>query len=357
MDVHPLFIMQFKGEEYSINDIDALALRSSQFPWLSELIHFVKEWISDTATIEVKTSGSTMKAKNILLGKEQMKSSALLTAEYFDLKAADSALLCLPIQYIAGKMMVVRAAVSGLSLLIAESKGDPLVDIEENNLPIDFAAMTPMQIEQIMKNDLSVRKMRSIKKLIIGGSPLRNEIRLELLNLNNRIFSTYGMTETITHVAVQEISQENPHEQYKAITGVTFSVDDRGCLVIHTDHLEQERYVTNDIVELFDDRHFKWLGRFDNVINSGGIKINPEKIEQRIRDIMDLPFYISSKTDHVLGEKMILVIESTEPIKDTSGLLKDLKKILGKYNTPKEIIFEKQFHYTPTGKLIRTKFG
>ena len=307
---------------------------SPEIPWQNEIIEFWDEWNSNSDFILSRTSGSTGVPKEIQLPKSAMKTSAKMTGEFFGLKVGDSALLCLPVNFIAGKMMLVRAIELKLKLFVVEPKSKIELDRK-----IDFVPMTPMQVEN------SFEFLPQIKTLLIGGAPLSDELRSKLLSLSVKDFESYGMTETITHIALKEISDEF----FTTLKGVAVRKDDRDCLVIQTPYFEEE-IITNDIVELNNKNQFKWLGRLDNVINSGGIKLFPEQIEKKLKPFISEEFIISSIPDKKLGEKLILIIEGIDFANFELRVTN-----LERYEIPKEIYFVKSFPRTESGKIIREK--
>lgn len=303
--------------------------------WEKEIVDFLNEWFSDKDFILSKTSGSTGIPKEIRIPKSAMKMSAELTGEFFGLKKGDTALLCMPVNFIAGKMMIVRAIELKLKLYCIQPKSE----INLSEFPIlDFVPMTPMQVGNSFEN------LSKIKTLLIGGAPLSDELRKKLQVLETKSFESYGMTETITHIALKEISEE----WFSVLPQVKIKTDNRGCLVITTPYFEEE-IITNDLVEIKNETQFKWLGRFDNVINSGGIKFSPELIEAKIKSLIPNEFIISSLPDEKLGEKLILIIEGN------NFTHFQLSEVLNKYELPKETYFLEKFPRTESGKLQRRK--
>jgi O-succinylbenzoic acid--CoA ligase len=287
--------------------------------------------------MDLQTSGSTGKPKFISVKKKWMKNSAQLTGKTFGLKEGDSVLLCIPMKYVAGKMMVVRALELGLDLKVVEPSSSPLKNINDS---IDFAAMVPLQLEN------SLNELDKVKILIVGGGQVSPQLVEKLQNISTQIYETYGMTETLTHVAIKPLNGPGKSELFQALDGVHFEIDDKGCLVIHAPMLNPESIVTNDIVELVDKSSFRWLGRFDNVINSGGIKIIPEVVEAKLATvILNRRFFIAGVADESLGEKVILVVEG-ESVNIT---LESLEK----YEKPKDIYFIPKFVETKSGKIHR----
>lgn len=318
--------------------------------WEKKLFGFIGEWISDEPVIEIQTSGSTGKPGKLVVEKEKMVESALRTGEYLDLKKNDRALLALPVSFIAGKMMVVRSFVLGLDLIPVYPSSNPLVTLEQS---IDFAALTPMQLYYALSNENGTNAVNSIEKLIIGGG----EVSLDLLNrikhLKTAVWHTYGMAETLTHVAMKKLNGQDSTDHFRALPGVSFGKDERGCLEIYAKWLSKDKIVTNDLVELLDNTQFDFIGRYDNMINSGGIKISPETVEAKLATQIKARFIVLGLPDEALGEKLVLVIESKQttdesywPEIDSVGL--------SSYEKPREIRFLYQFPVTESGKVIRT---
>ena len=317
--------------------------------WENDLFEFLKDWFDKSDVIQVQTSGSTGIPKTIFLNKESMIASARLTNHYFGLNNNDTILLCLSTNYIAGKMMVIRALVGDLNLVVIEPSSCPIID-----QPIDFAAMVPMQVETMLNSTTGRASLDSISKLIIGGSAVSNQLESKLQSISTACFATYGMTETFSHIAMRSLNGPNRSNEYQALEGVWFEQDDRECLIVHAPHINNKELITNDIVRLKSKRTFEWCGRYDNVINTGGIKLFPEIIESKIVTCIDQRFFISSKKDELLGDKAILVIEGDS---FSTAALQNLKVILGTllspYEIPREIVFMPKFEETSSGKVKR----
>ena len=334
----------FNGLQYETKDelySFAETLQKEGDEYETHIGAFIINWLDDTTTITVKTSGSTGKPKKIHLPKQAMVNSAKATASYFKLASNTSALLCLPANYIAGKMMLVRAMVMGWNLHVVAPEKDALTQYDND---YDFVAMVPYQVHH------SIDALHKVKKLIIGGGPVSKELEAALQTVPTEVFATYGMTETITHIAVRRINGPARSEQFSALPNVKFSQDDRECLVISAPEISEEKVVTNDVVSLQSATSFTWLGRYDNVINSGGVKIFPEKVEESLSQFIEEPFIIASEKNNELGERVILVIESkAQTIPDYSQVFEKLTK----YERPKKIVSLSQFPYTETGKVKR----
>lgn len=310
---------------------------------------FLREWWADTSFIKVSTSGSTGEPKEIRLPKKVVEASARLTIQYFSLNEDSSGLLCLPARYIAGKLMLVRAICSGMSLEVRK----PGIDVLAEPLPkIDFAAMIPQQVAHALKDRESAERLQTTGSVLIGGGPVEDTLERQLQEIRGNYVQSYGMTETATHIALRNISQGD--KLYSALPGVSFSVDHRGCLVIEAAHLP-EKIVTNDLVELTDAHHFRWLGRFDHAIISGGIKYIPEVLEQKLAPFIESPFYITGTAHSTLGESIELIIEGHEwPEERIEKFRLMLASHLHAYEVPKSIRFVAQFERTPTGKIKRS---
>ncbi len=296
---------------------------------------FLIDWFDDKTYIEMNTSGTTGAPKLIRVEKEAMVSSALSTGDFFDLNPGNKVLHCLPVDYVAGKMMFVRSFILGLDMDFVEPNSNPL---EYNDVKYDFAAMVPLQA----KNSLA--KLTNIKKIIIGGVKIHKSLEQELVKLPNEIYETYGMTETITHIAAKRVGER----AFTVLPNVTVSSNENNCLVVHAKKINPEPIVTNDIVEIVSDTQFVWLGRFDNVINSGGIKLIPEKIEEKLSTHIPRRYFVHGQADDVLGEKVVLYVEG-EPI----AIDEEVFSVLDKYEKPKNIIFIPKFTVTATGKIVR----
>ena len=296
---------------------------------------FILDWFDNKSYIELSTSGTTGTPKLIRIEKQAMVSSAMATGDFFNLKPGDKALHCLPTKYIAGKMMLVRGFILGLDIDFVEPNSNPLV---RKDTKYDFVAMVPLQVQ----NSLSA--LQNVKKKIIGGAKINNVLKQELSNLKAEVYETYGMTETITHIAAKQIGEES----FSLLPNVTIYQDDRNCLVINAPNISSECIVTNDLVTLKGENQFDFLGRMDNVINSGGIKLIPEKIEDKLSQKINSRFFVTGIEDTVLGEKLVLVIEGEKQILE-DGIF----DVLDKYEKPKEIFYVEKFTETENGKIKR----
>ena len=333
------FHKNFQLNNNSFSSVDELLIFTHNFS--DEIHQFLKDWFSDKDFIIVQTSGSTGTPKPISIQKELMLNSALATGNYFSLPINTTALLCLPIKYIAGKMMLIRAITLGWHLDVVEPNSNPLKDVYKE---YDFSAMVPLQLEN------SLSKIHLIKKLIVGGGVMSNNLVDKVKNISTSVLATYGMTETITHIAVKNVNKTDYKPSfYQTLPNVTIYIDNRNCLVIKASKVSDVVVKTNDVVQLISNTEFEWLGRFDNVINSGGIKLHPEKIEDKLSKIITKRFFVAGIPDKKLGEKLILIIE---------GLKQDInyeRSNLSKFEVPKATYFINNFLETETKKIQRSK--
>lgn len=303
---------------------------------------FLHQWYDDSSYIVAYTSGSTGNPKEIHLLKRDMIASAKLTCDFFGIESSSLLHLPLSVDYIAGKMMIVRAIYSGASLFAERPSNTPLNNIRLNDR-IALSAIVPSQIPGLIDSE----NFSLIDNLIIGGAPITEDAEQTLLDSGINAYCTYGMTETCSHIALRHIGTDF----FTALGDVTICSDDRGCLVADTPHLSVRRVVTNDLVEIIDNRHFKWLGRIDNVINTGGIKVFPEDIERRISHLFgNIAFYISSRESAKWGREIVLMIESAHKIPD---LEQSIREVLPSHLVPKAIIYSNFFERTSTGKIKR----
>ncbi|MRH99748.1 AMP-binding protein [Kriegella sp. EG-1] len=353
MEKYKILHNSFKlnGSSYTTEELLSLSKNYVREGTLYEraIGEFLLNWFNANETIKVTTSGSTGKPKEIELHKSKMVNSALATGDFFKLKPKDSALLCLSADYIAGKMMLVRAMVLGLEIDCVPPSSDPLNTTY--NKHYDFCAMVPLQVAN------SITRLSSVKTLIVGGATVSKVLINKIQNTSCLIYETYGMTETITHVALKKVNnsidKQNPiDETFKALPYVRFDIDNRNCLVIHAPYVSEKVIVTNDVVSLISETEFDWLGRFDSIINSGGVKLIPEQIESKLVPIITNRFFVAGLPDEKLGQKMVLIIEGEI---DSHTLIKKISslKTLEKFENPKEILSVPAFLETDTGKIQR----
>ncbi len=328
---------QLNGNSFSC--IDELLTYANSFS--DEIYCFLESWFSNKDFISVQTSGSTGLPKQLKLYKIKMLNSAYATGVYFGLKEKTKALLCLSVKYIAGKMMLIRALTLGWHLDVIETNSYPLNHVDKT---YDFCAMVPLQLEN------SIALLYKIKKLIVGGGVVSEQLQGKIQNSICSIYATYGMTETITHIAIKKLNNfKTCPNFYQLLPGVQVYKDERSCLVINAPLISNEFVFTNDVVNLISNTQFEWLGRFDNVVNSGSIKLHPEKIEEKLSKIIKNRFYVIGISDEKFGEKLILIIEG-KPQEIDFGSTN-----LTKFEIPKNTFFLDEFIETETKKIQRKK--
>ena len=323
---------------------------------------FLDEWNNDSEYVEVKTSGSTGEPKRMMVEKRRMLNSARITCDFLGLKQGDTALLCMSTDYIAGKMMVVRSIERGLQLITVPPSGHPLgaanncllsivrsssAGLQGKNYQLSFAAMVPMQVYNSLQVPEEKERLKQIKHLIIGGGAIDEAMERELRTFPNAVWSTYGMTETLSHIALRRISGADASDWYTPFSSVEITQNADGCLVINAPEVCADTLVTNDIVEIVNNR-FRILGRKDNVICSGGIKLQIEEIERELKPYVRVPYIISKRKDEKFGEVVVLLTEGS-----TAEAKQICEKVLPKYHIPKAYIHVDQIPLTETGKPAR----
>lgn len=313
------------------------------------LDEFVSDWQSDSPTLLVHTSGSTGKPKPMLVEKRRMEASARITCGFLGLRAGDTALLCMPLDFIAGKMVVVRSLVWGLQLVAVEPSGHPLKGLTESPT---FAAMVPMQVYNSLKVEEERRLLRDIKHLIIGGGAINRDMAEELRGFPNAVWSTYGMTETLSHIALRRLSGAEASEWYEPFDGVGVTTSADGCLVIDAPAVCAQPLVTNDIAEIAPDgRRFRIRGRRDNVVCSGGLKLQIEEMEARLQPHLNVPYMISKRPDDKFGEAVVLLAVTD----DMESVCEVCRKHMPRYEQPRYFLAVSELPMTPTGKPARAE--
>ena len=311
------------------------------------LQQFLDEWNSPAESVLVHTSGSTGQPKPLWAEKHRMQASARATCRFLGLHPGDTALLCLPLDYIAGKMMVVRALTCGLRLLSVPPGGHPLADGVET---IDFCAMVPLQVQNSLQVPTERERLRQIRHLIIGGGAVDDALAAELRLFPHAVWSTYGMTETRSHIALRRLSGSEATEWYTPLPQVSVRQADDGCLVIRAPEVCPDELLTHDIVELRPDGRFRVLGRKDNVICSGGLKIHAEEVERRLQPHLHAPFLVTRRPDARLGQAVVLLTEGS-----AADARRVSEAVLPRYWRPRDYIEVASLPLTPTGKPARAE--
>lgn len=320
------------------------------------LIH---KWYAGTESFTMKTSGSTGEPKEFQLLRPRIRHSARLTQEAIELEPGDWVLNSLSTDHVAGFMMVMRALVCDFNLYVVPSSSNPLKDIPEEHF-IDFASFVPLQMQEMLDADLTPR-LEDMKAILMGGGTVSQALSQRINDMDVPVYIGYGMTETYSHVALRRLNGPDASERYIALPGAELSLDERGCLCISSEVTGNERLVTNDLVELHSNE-FLWLGRIDNVINTGGVKVQAEKVEAEVGAALagmgkeTLSYFAAGVPNERLGQKVVLVLEDKDwGMEPSTQLMETLSASLSKYEMPKELYFVKSFDRTTLGKIDRKK--
>ncbi|WP_435355103.1 AMP-binding protein [Emticicia sp. SJ17W-69] len=342
--------------------------------YYDKVLNFKTLWDSGQETFKIQTSGSTGAPKEIILHRKQLIASAKMTAKAFDLQEGDTAFCCLNIDYIAGMMMLVRAFEIGMDLIVVEPSSNPFVGIEKHlyllnaNRGKNFFAFVPLQLQTIFEETPKLAEiLNAAKAIIIGGATVNETILEKIQKIYRPVYATYGMTETITHIAIKRLNSDAKDDFFNVLDGVDIKLNENNCLMIQSKAVGNEWIITNDVAEIINGSSFILHGRIDNVINSGGVKIQLEKIEKVGEGILrklqlEKQFFVFSLPDEKLGERLILVVVNDVKMLSQVNIdgikidiLKAFKEILPKFEVPKEVFFIEKMIETPTGKIDKIK--
>ncbi len=332
-------------------------------PYEVGVLGFAHKWYAGQNEFVVHSSGSTGKPKSFTLTRQQMQLSAQATGQAIGLQAGDKALVCLFTHFIAGMMMLVRGFELSLHLTVIEPSGNPLADFPPD-AHFDFTAVVPLQLQNVLTKTPEKRPiLDKMKGILVGGAPVGAALHQQLQTVAAPIYHTYGMTETVTHIALRRLNGPQANDYFVPFPEIELGLDERGCLTIAAPVTYGEKLVTNDLADLRPDGTFKWLGRADHTINSGGVKVQIETIEQALDRLLfhfddarlaHRRFFVGPVPDERLGQKVIAMIEgeilSSQMIET---IRTELAKSLSRYEIPREFYFAKQFKETPTGKIDR----
>lgn len=315
------------------------------------LDEFLEEWNNDSKVVLVHTSGSTGEPKPMWVEKRRMEASARITCRFLGLQPGDTALLCMPLDYIAGKMVVVRSIVQGLRLVSVKPSGHPLRGL---SAAPTFAAMVPMQVYNSLQNDGERNLLRQIRHLIIGGGAIDDALAEALKDFPHAVWSTYGMTETLSHIALRRLNGCDASDWYTPFESVRVGLTAEGCLTIDAPTVCARPLATNDIAQLSSDgKRFRILGRKDNVIDSGGIKIHAEEVERLLRPHMSASFIVTSVPDAKFGEAVVLLHEPMKMAENEIGRI--CTQVLPRYWVPRHYVEIPSLPLTETGKPARKR--
>lgn len=348
--------LKLNGRSYTTTQLASEFPSASLSKFERDTLNFCRDWLAGKKDFLIETSGSTGEPKKICITREQMEASARLSAHALNLKPGFNALLALDPNYIAGKMMLVRSLVIGMNTITVEPVANPFNDIECGEA--DFTALVPYQVRTILQDTDSTKKLNSLKVLIVGGAALDQRSITQLQHSACEIFLTYGMTETISHIALQKISGQQKEDCFTTLPGILLEQDERDCLIIDAAPLGLQPLKTNDVVTLLSKNSFRWLGRWDNVINTGGVKVFPEKIEKEIEKIFNQlnlvnRFFVAGLPDHLLGSKVTLILEGDIDKSTIAKVKVALETTLSKYEQLREIKTVQKFIETNTQKINR----
>lgn len=345
--------IEIEGRRFTAADREALSELARKEPdeALRQVYFFLSEWYSPDEEVEVQTSGSTGEPKRMRVSKARMICSAVKTCCYLSLCPVAVALLCMDMKYIGAKMMVVRALVCGMRLVVRRPSRHPLADVEEQ---VDFVAMVPLQFYQTLQKKEEREKLKGIHRVIIGGGAVDEAVLEELCDIpvSCRIYSTYGMTETLSHIALRPLNGCMASERYTPLEGVSLSLSSRGTLTVHVPDVCEETLETNDIVRLYPDGTFTVIGRSDNVVNSGGIKVQIEEDERLLCSCINVPFALTSVPDPSLGEALVLLVARNGCF-TVGELLVLAERCLPHYHKPRHIKIVDGIPETENGKIDR----
>ncbi len=328
-----------------------------------DVLRFCQQWLAGETSFTINTSGSTGIPKPIVITREQMVASARRTGETLGLQLGQHALICMPTRYIAGRMMLVRGFVLGLAMTVVEPASDPLSGLPPD-VHFDFTAVIPLQLQTLLNGPPYYHTiLNQMQAILIGGGPVSPALQKQLQIISAPIYHTYGMTETITHIALRRLNGAQASEAFTPLKGVELGVDNRGCLNIRSEITQDQAVQTNDIVELRPDNSFIWLGRWDNVINSGGVKVQVEKVENAVEQVLhaldaqpldERRFFVGALPDERLGETVTLVMEGTPLTQAQENAVGErLAYTLDKYEIPRRFYYVEHLAETPTRKIDR----
>jgi o-succinylbenzoate---CoA ligase len=323
----------------TLNQLQTLFIDSNCMEGVNTLL---KHWFDASQSILLQTSGSTGEKKIIDAQKKYLLESARMTGEFFNFNSEMTALICLPLNFISGNMMLVRCLEFGMLSVIC-MPNNPFA--YPDDLEIDFAAMTPYQYEKALNENPT--RLTQIKTILLGGAPVSEQLKIKILDAGHQVYHSYGMTETYSHIALKHIVNQN--NAFEILPGISCKQAEDKTLIISAPFLGIDELKTNDIVLFESPSKFHFLGRKDFVVNSAGIKLHPEELEKKVSTLnLNFNFFFFGLPDETFGEKLVLFVETQEKL-DTNRL----HDVLGKYEIPKSILYCEKFIYTDSGKINR----
>ncbi|MVN77136.1 AMP-binding protein [Hymenobacter sp. HMF4947] len=346
------------GREFSYDAIQQTPTpHASLNGYEARVLELLRQWLTGAQEFGLRTSGSTGQPQLIVLKRRQLAASAARTGDYFDLGPGDRALVCLNCEFIGGKMMLVRGLERHMHLTIVEPHADPF-DFVPAEAEFDFGAFVPLQLRAVLAAGRAPR-LNKLRAILVGGAGVEPSLLREIQHLKVPVYLTYGMTETASHMALRRLNGPDASPHYRVLPGLHLGQDERGCLTVRGDVTDDQLIVTNDRIELLDKHTFDWLGRVDFVINSGGVKVQAEKVEQ----VLDVALaelgqsrraFVAGRPDERLGQAVTAYVEGTAlPPAAEQRLLALLGQRLDKYEQPKAVVYVPTFRTTASGKLDR----
>lgn len=309
---------------------------------------FILEWFSNHSTMIFQSSGSTGKPKKIEVSKENLKASALRTLDFCKHEKTNCILNVISFDHIGGAMQIIRAIVGDLNLIILPAKKDPFSNHTIDWDKILLLSLVPYQMHELCS--AYTKQLQKCSYILLGGAATDDVLNFKLKDLGfSNTYETYGMTETLSHIALRNCTRE---KNFKIMEGISISTNDNKCLVIDDKKLKLSNLETNDIIEIIDKEHFLWKGRFDNIINSGGIKLSPEQIENKLKAIIPYPFFLFGLAHTTLGQSLNLIIETTEIDNDLKSKISN-SSLLNNYEKPKFFYTCSQFIRSKNDKILR----
>jgi O-succinylbenzoic acid--CoA ligase len=359
----------FNDTSYTLSRLSEALANTQVSNYERRILQFCQQWLAGQSTFTVHTSGSTGQPKAIFLTRAQMVTSARWTAKALSLQPGDRALVCLSIDYIAGMMMIIRGLELGLHLTIIDPVSQPLAHFSPT-ARFDFTAMVPLQLHETLHgstHELAI--LNRMKGILIGGAPVSRALEEQAQQVTAPLYHTYGMTETVSHIALRRMNGAQRSDCFVPFGEVRLGLDARGCLTITSALTRGETLQTNDLVEFQPDGSFRWVGRIDNVINSGGVKVQIEKVETALETWLvyykdgtyaDRRFFVGPLAHPRLGQVVVAIIEGefgdggVIMVPEIEAALRtQLQPTLTPYEIPRKVYFVHQLLETPTGKIDR----
>jgi O-succinylbenzoic acid--CoA ligase len=319
----------------------------------SKAFDFCSEWLNGRSDFVLQTSGSTGVPKLVEVSRLQLTESARATRNFFGLTDGCKMLCCLDTEKVAGKMMLVRAMEWKADVRVIPPGSNPFNGLKFEFY--DFVALVPLQVEKSLSSTEGKKMLAKFRNIIIGGAPVSSFLRDKIKGLPGKIFQTYGMTETVSHIALANLKAKGPL-LYHTLPGVRLRVDKKNRLLIHAPMGGDKWLLTNDVVNLQSEKTFYWKGRADNIVNSGGIKLHPEEIANELVELTNTYFpgslfFLIGVKDDSLGQALAMVIEGENQPDVSKQFITEAKRFLPKYHCPKKIVFVPKFAVTPSGKI------